>query len=918
MRTLRFGCFRVLTDLKSGVGSQGTVYKAVCERDGFEGVAVGTVVALKVMPVQDDDRRQFARLKTRTDELVGLAHPGVVKYLGCFSESGSFSDVHVLVLEWLEGESLKDRLLRNPHGIDADEALRIGEKTLAALVYISSRGMVHRDIKPGNIFLCRDGGVKLIDFEVARPSGRGMTNASTSIIGTFDYMAPDFTNQNFSGDERSDVFSLGVCLHEMLTGRTPYCRPSCEDSRANFAYLSRWNQTEEGDDPVRISPLINRILSGAVEVLAGALRVNRTERYATFSDFALAFRGIRHRELTHGDTTWRLLLYVGHGGFGEVFKARDIESGQVVAIKHLLKNEYAERFRREARVMSRLDGTYFARLISFFVEDIDGVESAFLVMEYLDGMPGLSLRDELKRAGGKPLPRSMVIQAFARYAHGLAILHAKGLVHRDIKPSNLYFPTNAIEQAAIMDFGVARDTGGTETVGCVPGTLDYMPPEIAVEGSRGDAGMDLFALGLCLYEALSGKTVYPRLPAGEVGFLAFFERAQRKDLPHLDASAYSDIPELVLLVVEMVEPDAHLRLKDAADVERRLLDVQASLLGEETQVTRIPDKCLTKRPADRRKTPWRWSSARVIIALSVATLVMVCVGLAVMLSKNRAVRAEPPRSVEHGPEIKDSAMPVPVEPTVTNTLQKNDEPQSAAVNIDEPNTNRIDEIASLGETIDPEAERRMLEEVRTNAVSKIEATAGRRPWGETVSNAVERVRQCLGVSKSPDEIDKVLLDGLGQVAMAREKDVEIAARKAAIEKERIRSLKNDGLAAVARAAGAKPWAAVVSNAVELARLMIESANSAEEVRTKSRSGVETVTMMKRTADVIMERKTKVNSATRARQDFSSTEKRRETEGRRESREPFKPNFRIGPDDSDREWDKKIRKYDKLWKRRPGW
>ena len=74
-KILNLGCFRVLTDLKSEAGSQGSVYKAVCEREGFAGVAVGTVVALKVMQVQDDDGSLFARLRSRTEELKGLAHP---------------------------------------------------------------------------------------------------------------------------------------------------------------------------------------------------------------------------------------------------------------------------------------------------------------------------------------------------------------------------------------------------------------------------------------------------------------------------------------------------------------------------------------------------------------------------------------------------------------------------------------------------------------------------------------------------------------------------------------------------------------------------------------------------------------------------------------------------------------------------
>ena len=565
------GCFRILSDLKTGAGSQGAVYKAVCEREGFEGVKPGTVVALKVMLAQDGADR-YARLESRTRELKALDHPNIVRYYGCFPECGAFNDVHVVVLEFLEGASLKDRLVGSPRGLDADEALRIAGQALDGLSYLSDRGIVHRDIKPGNVFVCSDGRVKLIDFEVARRDDSAATTAG-GMIGTFDYMAPEFVNPDFRGDEASDLFSFAVTLHEMLTGRTPYRVGREGDSQSTFAFMSRWSGHSAEQPAIQVSVRVRRILSGADDVLEKALAPDRTARYGSFAEFARDFSKIRFREIAHGDSRWQLLLHIGRGGFGEVFKARDTETGRIVAVKHLLRPEAADRFRREARIMGEVNSPNLVHLVDFFELKEKGSASSFLVMDYLPGMPGLSLRDAIREAGGDPLPRQPVLQAFLLYARALSALHRRGLFHRDIKPANLYFPMKAPERSAVMDFGIVRDVSGTATVGQVPGTLDYMPPESVEDGKRGDAAMDIYALGLCLYEALSGRTAYPRIPSGPGGMKVFFERAQAKKPPKLDASAYCDCPELVRLVRDMTEPIAAKRLQGMADVERRIADV---------------------------------------------------------------------------------------------------------------------------------------------------------------------------------------------------------------------------------------------------------------------------------------------------------------------------------------------------------
>ena len=565
------GGFKVLQEIQVGAGSQGTVYKAECVEDKYGLVPVGTLVALKVMAVQDEGGAQWRKLQKRTAELNRLNHPNVVKYHGCFSEQGLFNDVHVVVQEFLQGETLKERLAKQKTGLDVDEGLRIVDAALAGLEYTAGCGLVHRDVKPGNIFLCDDGGVKLIDFEIAKQEGGTATASVGNIRGSFDYMAPDFTDPEFHGDVQSDVFSMGVVLHEVLCGNTPYERLDGDDKQANFAFLSRWSQTlSDGHSPIHVSSRIKRLLSHADEVIVHALAPKRDERYRDFAEFRKALKGIRFRSLKNGGTAYQLLQFIGKGGFGEVFKARNRQTGQLVAVKHLMKAAYAERFHREAKIMRKLVSPCFVQLVDFFVLEAGGGQEAFLVMAFLDGMPGSSLRDAIKRRAEMPMEWRDVFVAFARYARGLLAMHKQGIFHRDIKPSNLYYPPGRPGASAIMDLGIARDVNGTATTGQVPGTLDYMPPEVVISDSRGDGGMDIYALGLCLYEALTGKMAFPRLPSGSTAYATFFERAKAHRTPTFDAPEVTGDPEVLALLKEMTDPDATKRMRNAGVLLMRL------------------------------------------------------------------------------------------------------------------------------------------------------------------------------------------------------------------------------------------------------------------------------------------------------------------------------------------------------------
>ena len=583
----RLGAFEIVKDL-AAKGAQGKLFVGRVVEPSFPGLQIGQLVALKVMPVHSDDvERQFRRLKRRTDALAATKHPGIVRYYGCFSSVGGFSeDIHIVVMELLKGQTLEERLAGNSLGLDADEVLKIIRTCAAALSCAAEHGIVHRDIKPSNIFLCEDGGTKLIDFEIARQDGASRTTTESGALrGTVDYMAPDFhqdfrPEKGFRGDQCSDVFSLTVCLYEMLAGCRPYSAGGTLGEQSMMAYFQRWTRVPGVDvnRALKIEPYKIHALAHVQKVIKRGLSPERTGRYLTYFEFSDALRAVKLREIISPTGRYQLLRCVGKGGFGVVFRARRVSDGMIVAIKCLLRPEYSERFIREAKVLRKFHDDRLVSFVEYFKTVRGATETFFIVMQFLEGMPGFSLRDRINgvKAGGRLPPRE-IAAAFKRFAEGLQLLHEAGVIHRDIKPANLYMPPGHPEKACVMDLGVAK-TEETQTNGSLPGTLDYMPPEMATGTSRGEPAVDIYALGLCLYEALTCKTAYPRLKRGGDGLAEFYKRAKAGDKP--DLSGLDGSPMWRKLVTKMTDPDVGRRVKTAKEVVRLIARIPDSELPD--------------------------------------------------------------------------------------------------------------------------------------------------------------------------------------------------------------------------------------------------------------------------------------------------------------------------------------------------
>jgi eukaryotic-like serine/threonine-protein kinase len=174
-------------------------------------------VAIKVPLSQQARDPEFAqRFRREAQAAASLSHPGVVAVYDTGSEDGT----HFIVMEFVDGRTLKD-VIRAEGPLYPDRAAEICADVCNALVAAHARGLIHRDIKPGNVMLTPDGKVKVMDFGIARATTSETITQTAAVVGTAQYISPEQA-QGQAVDYRSDLYSLGCCLYEMLTGTVPF------------------------------------------------------------------------------------------------------------------------------------------------------------------------------------------------------------------------------------------------------------------------------------------------------------------------------------------------------------------------------------------------------------------------------------------------------------------------------------------------------------------------------------------------------------------------------------------------------------------------------------------------------------------------------------------------------------------------
>ena len=290
--TKQFGRYEIMGEL--GRGAMGVVYKA---RDP----QIDRMVAVKTVSMwgQAPEEEQEFRLRFMNEAQAAgrLHHPGIVAVFDV-GEHPETRDPYI-VLEYVDGESL-NRLLHREKKLTLGRALKLAEEVADALDYAHAQGVIHRDIKPGNILITQEGRAKIADFGIAKLNLAHFTLPG-KVLGTPAYMAPE----QLSGegcDGRSDVFSLGVILYAMVTGHSPFQGNSA--TTVCFKVANR--------EPIAASALDMSLPPQLDAVISRAMAKDPNERYQRGADLAEDLR-ILQQHYKPGSTTSSLTRVVSTG-----------------------------------------------------------------------------------------------------------------------------------------------------------------------------------------------------------------------------------------------------------------------------------------------------------------------------------------------------------------------------------------------------------------------------------------------------------------------------------------------------------------------------------------------------------------------------------------------------------------------------
>lgn len=600
-----------------GHGGMGVVYRARdtrLERD----------VAIKVLNAQlrsDEDARLLFLQEAR--QMAPLSHPHLVPIYDVTTLDG----LDLMITELIDGQNLSD-LLGVTGPMQVNDVLILGYQLTVAVAFLHEQGVIHRDLKPANAILESGGGVKLIDFGLARSLEQLMAKG-TAVRGTPVYMAPEQV-LGPGPNSATDIYQLGVTLYELLADALPIdtegnilsqiqgpkrrirsYRSDVPQKLANLVH--RCMAQEPADRPTadelateladiyqaRTSKLpssnldIGQISSADSPVDRGSSSAMKSAGAAALQDTAVSAAEGQHSQASSQSSAglppgellatgqllegrYRIGDGVGEGAFGTIFRALDEKTGRTVAVKTIppsVRNSSETavgRFQREMKVIGNLD---HPNIISLYDWGRTDSQLIFMILEFIDG----ETLDEVVRA--QPMSLETVVETTRQLALGIGAAHRRGVIHRDLKPTNVMLvdDDSGGYQVKVLDFGMAKlvmpldDESIVELTreGVAVGTPRYIAPEQA-RGNKIGPMTDLYAVGLLTYEMFTGVQAVQATTV--IGAVEAHVSKKPLDLDHIDA-----VPPLFRPVLyRLLEKDPKRRFQSSEELLEALEKLKRS------------------------------------------------------------------------------------------------------------------------------------------------------------------------------------------------------------------------------------------------------------------------------------------------------------------------------------------------------
>jgi len=585
-----------------GEGGMGAVYKA---RDH----ELDRLVALKVIrPELAGHPDILRRFKQELILARQVTHKNVVRIF----DLGSADGRKFITMDYIEGRDLKS-ILAERGKLPPAEVVPIFQQICRGLEAAHTEGVVHRDLKPQNIMLDAAGRVWLMDFGLARSMELAGLTRTGVLMGTPDYMSPEQARAE-KVDARSDLFSLGIIVHEMLVGQLPF---QADTLMAKLLQRVQQNATPvtqiDSGIPAWLGAVVSKCLEREVAKRYQSVREILDDLSAngqpseSVSRNASATVGAAPVSLgalgpgSHFGPRYRIESELGEGGMGKVYKAYDSDLDRTVALK-LIRPELArdasslQRFKQELLLASRISHRNILRIHD--LGDVDGVK--FISMAYIQGM---DLHALIAKTG--KLQTERVVNIARQLAGALEAAHAEGVAHRDLKPRNVLITVD--DQVYVSDFGLAKsldaDTTGMTRAGEVLGTPRYMSPEQA-ESKAADHRSDLYSLGVILFEMATGEVPF----TGESSLQVMFQHVQQA--PKDPRLINPDTPDyLANIILKCLQKDPALRYQSATELLR---DLESGT---------PPTRTVRLRIAETGYSKWMFAAMGIVL--------LVAVGLAV-------------------------------------------------------------------------------------------------------------------------------------------------------------------------------------------------------------------------------------------------------------------------------------------------